>query len=79
MAGRCGRGRAAARGGNKQYVNKCPMGSFGSDDANQMMLLSDMVLAWDADFRKVLDEYAADEERLAVDFSAAFKKDGARL
>ena len=60
--------------GNKQYVNKCPMGSFGSDDANQMMLLSDMVLAWDADFRKVLDEYAADEERLAVDFSAAFKK-----
>ena len=33
--------------------------------------------AWLAELRghaEVLDEYAADEERLAVDFSAAFKK-----
>ena len=32
------------------------------------------VLAWDADFRKVLNEYAEDEEALSVDFANAFKK-----
>ena len=31
---------------------------------NQMMLLSDMVLAWDPEFRKVLEEYAEDEDLL---------------
>ena len=36
--------------------------------------LSDMVLAWDADFRKVLEEYAEDEELMTKDFAAAFKK-----
>ena len=55
-------------------VNKCPMGSFGSDDANQMMLLSDMVLVWDENFRAVLEEYAEDEELMARDFAVAFKK-----
>ena len=39
-----------------------------------MMLLSDMVLAWDPAFRKVLEEYAADEEKLKEEFGAAFKK-----
>ena len=32
------------------------------------------VLAWDPAFRAVLEEYAADEDRLGVDFAAAFKK-----
>ena len=59
--------------GNKQYVNKCPMGT-GADDANQMMLLSDMVLAWDPSFRVYLEQYAADEAMLARDFANAFKK-----
>lgn len=58
--------------GNKQFVNKCP--GAVSDDANQMMLLSDMVLAWDPDFRAVLEEYARDEPQLGRDFAAAFKK-----
>jgi peroxiredoxin len=58
--------------GNRQYVNKCPFSV--SDDANQMMLLSDMVLAWDPAFRAVLEEYAVDERRLSHDFAVAFKK-----
>lgn len=41
---------------------------------NQMMLVSDMVLAWDPAFRAVLEEYAEDEDLLAKDFGAAFKK-----
>jgi len=41
---------------------------------NQMMLLADMVLAWDPEFRKVLEEYAEDEDKLKEDFGAAFKK-----
>ena len=39
-----------------------------------MMLLSDMVLAWDPTFRSVLEEYAEDEALLAREFGAAFKK-----
>ena len=41
---------------------------------NQMMLLSDMVLVWDADFRQHLEVYAEDEETLSKDFGEAFKK-----
>ena len=41
---------------------------------NQMMLLSDMVLAWDPAFRKVLEEYSEDEALLTKEFGAAFKK-----
>ena len=41
---------------------------------NQMMLLSDMVLVWDDNFRAVLEEYAEDEELMARDFAVAFKK-----
>mmetsp|Transcript_28722 Transcript_28722/g.85850 ORF Transcript_28722/g.85850 Transcript_28722/m.85850 type:complete len:157 (-) Transcript_28722:245-715(-) len=59
--------------GNRQYVNKCPLGT-GGDDANQMMLLSDMALAWDPDFRVHLEAFAADEAMLAREFGAAFKK-----
>jgi len=41
---------------------------------NQMMLVSDMVLAWDPEYRKVIEEYAENEEALTSDFGAAFKK-----
>jgi len=67
-----GAGELRPAAGRKQYVNKCPMGS--TDDANQMMLLSDMVLAWDPAFRTVLQQYAQDEALLASDFAAAFQK-----
>ena len=40
----------------------------------QMMLVSDMVLLWDAAFREHLEVYAADESALKRDFGAAFKK-----
>ena len=42
-----------------------------------MMLLSDMVLAWDPAFRAVLEEYADDDtgsDALQRDFGAAFKR-----
>ena len=39
-----------------------------------MMLLSDMILAWDPSFRTHLEDYADDEELLKREFGAAFKK-----
>ncbi|EED87450.1 predicted protein [Thalassiosira pseudonana CCMP1335] len=44
------------------------------NEPNQMMLLSDMILAWDPAFRQYLEVYAEDEDRLKSDFGAAFKK-----
>jgi catalase (peroxidase I) len=58
--------------GKRQFVNKVP-GKI-SDDANQMMLLSDMILKWDPSFRGYLEMYAKDEELLKTDFGVAFKK-----
>eukprot|EP00577_Skeletonema_sp_RCC1716_P011876 CAMPEP_0113414392 /NCGR_PEP_ID=MMETSP0013_2-20120614/23989_1 /TAXON_ID=2843 ORGANISM="Skeletonema costatum, Strain 1716" /NCGR_SAMPLE_ID=MMETSP0013_2 /ASSEMBLY_ACC=CAM_ASM_000158 /LENGTH=436 /DNA_ID=CAMNT_0000301239 /DNA_START=46 /DNA_END=1356 /DNA_ORIENTATION=- /assembly_acc=CAM_ASM_000158 len=58
--------------GNRQFVNQ-KKGVTG-DDPNQMMLLSDMILAWDPDFRPILEMYAEDEDKLKVDFGAAFKR-----
>lgn len=58
--------------GNRQFVNKKP--GKVDDEPNQMMLLSDMILAWDPAFRTYLEAYAADEARLKADFGAAFKK-----
>ena len=58
--------------GNRQYVNKSPHAT--SDDSNQMMLVSDMVLAWDPAFRSHLEMYAKDEGLLKQDFGKAFKK-----
>ena len=64
--------------GNRQYVNKKPPGAADDeeedDEPNQMMLPSDMILAWDPAFRAHLEVYAEDEERLLADFGAAFKK-----
>ena len=39
-----------------------------------MMLISDMILAWDPGFRRYLEMYAADASRLKADFGTAFKK-----
>ena len=57
------------------YNDKPPSTDFEDPPApNQMMLISDMVLAWDPAFRAVLEEYAEDEELLSADFGKAFKK-----
>ena len=39
-----------------------------------MMLLTDMVLAWDPSFRSHLEVYAENEELLKNDFGVTFKK-----
>jgi len=59
--------------GNRQYVNKKPS-EVDSDEPNQMMLPSDMILAWDPAFRNHLEVYANDETQLKADFGKAFKK-----
>jgi len=59
--------------GNRQFVNQV-QGVVDDKPPNQMILLSDMILAWDADFRVHLEAYAEDEARLKSDFGAAFKK-----
>jgi len=57
------------------FNDKPPAGEFEDPPPpNQMMLVSDMVLAWDPLYRKVLEVYSEDEEALTKDFGAAFKK-----
>jgi hypothetical protein len=57
------------------FNDKPPTDTFEDPPApNQMMLVSDMVLAWDPAFRAILEKYAEDEELLSKDFGAAFKK-----
>ena len=56
-----------------RYVNKQP-GAADDDEPNQMMLVSDMILAWDPNFRSHLELYAADESLLKDHFGKAFKK-----
>jgi catalase (peroxidase I) len=41
---------------------------------HQMMLVADMVMLWDPEFKKYLDVYAEDEETLKKDFGVAYKK-----
>merc|ERR1711904_574130 len=41
---------------------------------HQMMLVTDMVLKWYPGFRKYMDIYYEDEDRLRDDFGKAFKK-----
>jgi len=67
-----GAGELRPAPGNRQFVNKKP--GKVDDEPNQMMLISDMILAWDPGFRPHLEAYANDEARLKVDFGAAFKK-----
>ncbi|CAM9988620.1 unnamed protein product [Pylaiella littoralis] len=47
---------------------------FEDPSGQLMMLPSDMALVWDKDFRKVVEEYTADEELFFKDFSSAFAK-----
>jgi len=57
------------------FNDKPPTEEFEDPPApNQMMLVSDMVLAWDPAFRAVLEEYAEDEDLLSKDFGVAFQK-----
>jgi len=44
------------------------------DVKTQMMLVSDMILLWDEDFKKYLEVYAEDEDALRRDFGSAFKR-----
>eukprot|EP01082_Thalassiosira_pseudonana_P009010 g8052.t1 g8052 contig27:83654-85066(+) len=67
-----GAGELRPAPGKRQFVNKVP-GKI-DNEPNQMMLLSDMILAWDPAFRQYLEVYAEDEDRLKSDFGAAFKK-----
>jgi cytochrome c peroxidase len=67
-----GAGELRPAPGKRQFVNKV-RGKI-DNEPNQMMLLSDMILAWDPAFRQYLEVYAEDEDRLKSDFGAAFKK-----
>lgn len=67
-----GAGELRPAPGNRQFVNKKP--GKVDDEPNQMMLISDMILAWDPGFRRYLEMYASDESKLKADFGAAFKK-----
>jgi len=57
-----------------QGWNEKPRKPLAGQTGHQMMLVSDMVLLWDKDFRKHLEVYAEDEEKLKEDFGKAFKK-----
>mmetsp|Transcript_14180 Transcript_14180/g.38982 ORF Transcript_14180/g.38982 Transcript_14180/m.38982 type:complete len:606 (+) Transcript_14180:65-1882(+) len=54
--------------------NEKPRKAIKGQTGHQMMLVSDMVLLWDEGFRKVLQEYADDEELLKKEFGEAFKR-----
>ena len=65
--------------GRRQYVSKmtgshAPDSSPTKNEIPQMMLVSDMVLLWDANFKQHLEVFAEDEEALKVEFGAAYKK-----
>mmetsp|Transcript_29023 Transcript_29023/g.66708 ORF Transcript_29023/g.66708 Transcript_29023/m.66708 type:complete len:590 (+) Transcript_29023:74-1843(+) len=54
--------------------NHKPRQPLKGQTGDQMMLVSDMVLAWDEKFREVLQEYADDEDKLKKEFGLAFKR-----
>lgn len=60
-------------GGKKQYIKKLTDDDDWNED-QQMMLVADMILVWDDDFRPHLEKYAEDEELLKKEFGEAFKK-----
>jgi len=57
-----------------QGYNEKPRQAIKGQTTHQMMLVSDMVLLWDEDYRKVVQEYADDEDLLKEEFGAAFQK-----
>lgn len=59
--------------GNKQYIKKLEENDDWNED-QQMMLVSDMILVWDDEFRPFLQKYAEDSDLLKKDFGEAFKK-----
>jgi len=54
--------------------NDAPRSINFPDVTTQMMLISDMILVWDEDFKKHLEVYAEDEDALRRDFGSAFKR-----
>jgi len=61
----------------QQGWNEQPRSIRFQEIENQMMLVSDMVLLWDAGFKKYLEIYGAEdggEDKLREDFGKAFKK-----
>mmetsp|Transcript_88525 Transcript_88525/g.222885 ORF Transcript_88525/g.222885 Transcript_88525/m.222885 type:complete len:601 (+) Transcript_88525:74-1876(+) len=57
-----------------QGYNEKPRKAIVGQTGHQMMLVSDMVLLWDKDFREHLQVYAEDEEQLKKDFGIAFQR-----
>lgn len=51
--------------GHRQFIN---------ESGKQMMLVADMVIKWVPKWRAVAEKYAEDQQLLAKDFAAAFKK-----
>jgi len=58
----------------KNYNDKEPRVPIKDQFGHQMMLPSDMVLKWDASYRKYMDIYHDDLDQLKSDFAVAFKK-----
>jgi len=54
--------------------NEKPRKAIKGQTGHQMMLVSDMVLLWDAGFKEHLQTYADDDALLKKDFGDAFKK-----
>lgn len=59
--------------GNKQYIKKLTDEDDWDED-QQMMLVADMILVWDDEFRPFLEKYAEDSDLLKKEFGEAFKK-----
>lgn len=59
--------------GKKQYIKKLTDEDDWNED-QQMMLVADMILVWDEDFRPYLTKYAEDSDLLKKEFGEAFKK-----
>ena len=60
--------------GKRQYVSKNVGSHAENNGIPQMMLVSDMILLWDEQFKVHLQEYAEDENLLKKEFGAAYKK-----
>jgi hypothetical protein len=54
--------------------NEKPRKALKGQTTHQMMLITDMVLLWDPEFRKVLEEYAEDDQLLSKEFGDSFKR-----
>lgn len=58
----------------RENYNEQPRRPIAAQSGHQMMLVSDMVLLWDEGFRKHLQVYADDEDKLKEDFGEAFRR-----